>query len=77
LNGEELAADLRAEADRLHDEMRRLQDQADELLNAADDLDPPPAARGDAAKASSYAATGWSRSLASMPGWREFSTRSS
>jgi hypothetical protein len=47
LNGEELAADLRAEADRLHDEMRRLQDQADELLNAADDLDPPPAAPGD------------------------------
>jgi hypothetical protein len=56
LNGEELAADLRAEADRLHDEMRRLQDQADELLNAADDLDPPPAAPADAAKASSYAA---------------------
>jgi hypothetical protein len=39
-----LAADLRAKADRLHDEMRRLQDRADELLNAADDLDPPSAA---------------------------------
>jgi hypothetical protein len=36
-----LAADLRAEADRLHDEMRRLQDRADRLLNVADDLDPP------------------------------------
>jgi hypothetical protein len=45
----QLAADLRAEADRLHDEMQRLQDQADELLNAADDLDPPPAVGGDCA----------------------------
>jgi hypothetical protein len=53
LNGEELAAELRAEADRLHDEMRRLQDQADALLNAADDLDPPPAAPGDCAPGAS------------------------
>ena len=36
----EIAADLRAEADRIHEEMRRLQDLADTLLNAADALDP-------------------------------------
>jgi hypothetical protein len=38
-NPGKIAADLRAEADRLHEEMRRLQDQADALLNLADDLD--------------------------------------
>jgi uncharacterized protein YerC len=41
LDVEEIAADLRAEADRLHDEIRRLQDRADILLNAADALDSP------------------------------------
>jgi hypothetical protein len=41
VNQKEIAAGLRAKADRLHEEMRRLQDQADALLNVADDLDPP------------------------------------
>lgn len=36
----DIAADLRAEADRLHEEIRRLQDRADILLNGADALDP-------------------------------------
>jgi hypothetical protein len=40
LNVKEIAADLRVEADRLHEEIQRLQDQADTLLNAADALDP-------------------------------------
>jgi hypothetical protein len=41
LDVKDIAADLRAEADRLHEEIRRLQDHADILLNAADALDPP------------------------------------
>jgi hypothetical protein len=54
LNVKDIAADLRAEADRLHEEIQRLQDQADTLLNAADALDPPQPAESlewDAAKA--------------------------
>jgi hypothetical protein len=41
LDVKEIAADLRAEADRIHEDIARLQDQADILLNAADALDPP------------------------------------
>jgi hypothetical protein len=54
LDVKEIAADLRAEADRLDEEMRRLQDLADTLLNAADALDPPQQSESlewDAAKA--------------------------
>jgi hypothetical protein len=54
LDLKEIAADLRAEADRLHEEIQRLQNQADTLLNAADALDPPQAAESldwDVAKA--------------------------
>jgi hypothetical protein len=41
VNQKEIAVNLRAKADRLLEEMQRLQDQADALLNVADDLDPP------------------------------------